>query len=58
VTSYIALSYWDLALASVLVLIDAGLSIIFGLKIHRSLLVQQLAMRIILLVMIIGGCSN
>src|ERR1700749_2373133 len=44
VTSYIALSYWDLALASVLVLIDAGLSIIFGLKIHRSLLVAAIRM--------------
>jgi hypothetical protein len=33
------LNYLDLALASILVLIDAGLSIIFGLKIHRSLLV-------------------
>ena len=43
-TSYIALSYWDLALASVLVLIDAGLSIIFGLKIHRSLLVAAIRM--------------
>src|SRR5437762_12817229 len=36
--SYIELSYWDLAAASVLVLIDAALSIIFGLRIHRSLL--------------------
>jgi putative ABC transport system permease protein len=44
VTSYIALSYWDLALASVLVLIDAGLSILFGLKIHRSLLVAAIRM--------------
>ena len=43
-TGYIALSYWDLALASVLVLIDAGLSIIFGLKIHRSLLVAAIRM--------------
>ena len=39
--SYIALSYWDLAVASVLVLIDAALSIIFGLRMHRSLLSQQ-----------------
>ena len=31
--SYITLNYLDLALASVLVLIDAGLSIVFGLKI-------------------------
>src|SRR5438477_12844962 len=42
----IALSYWDLALASVLVLIDAGLSIIFGLKIHRSLLVAAIRMAV------------
>ena len=45
-TSYIALSYWDLALASVLVLINAGLSIIFGLKIHRSLLVAAIRMAV------------
>ena len=44
--SYIALSYWDLALASVLVLIDAGLSILFGLKIHRSLLVAAIRMAV------------
>jgi putative ABC transport system permease protein len=46
VASYIALSYWDLALASVLVLINAGLSIIFGLKIHRSLLVAAIRMAV------------
>src|SRR5689334_23147502 len=46
VASYIALSYWDLALASVLVLIDAGLSIVFGLKIHRSLLVAAIRMAV------------
>ena len=45
-TSYIALSYWDLDLASVLVLIDAGLSIIFGLKIHSSLLVAAIRMAV------------
>jgi hypothetical protein len=44
VASYITLNYLDLALASVLVLIDAGLSIIFGLKIHRSLLVAAIRM--------------
>ena len=43
--SYITLNYLDLALASVLVLIDAGLSIVFGLKIHRSLLVAAIRMR-------------
>jgi energy-coupling factor transporter ATP-binding protein EcfA2 len=35
--SYITLSYLDLALASVLVLIDAGLFLMIGLKIHRNL---------------------
>jgi len=30
VNSYIALSYWDLAAASVLVFVDAGLSVISG----------------------------
>ena len=45
-TSYITLSYLDLALASVLVLIDAGLSLIFGLKIHRSLLIAAIRMSV------------
>lgn len=44
--SYIALSYWDLAIASVLVLIDAALSIVFGLKIHRSLLIAAIRMTV------------
>jgi len=44
--SYIELSYWDLAAASVLVLIDAALSIIFGLRIHRSLLVAATRMTV------------
>ena len=30
--TYIPLTYWELAAASVVVFIDAGLSIIFGLK--------------------------
>jgi len=46
VTSYITLSYVDLALASVLVLINAGLSLIFGLKIHRSLLIAAIRMAV------------
>ena len=44
--SYITLNYLDIALASVLVLIDAGLSIIFGLNIHRSLLVAAIRMAV------------
>jgi putative ABC transport system permease protein len=44
--NYITLNYLDLALASVLVLIDAGLSIIFGLKIHRSLLIAAIRMAV------------
>ena len=40
--SYIALTYWDLAAASVLVFIDAGLSIIFRLRLHRSLLIAAI----------------
>src|SRR5262249_31162512 len=43
-SSYIALSYWELAAASVFIVIDAGLSIIFGLKVHRSLLVAAIRM--------------
>jgi putative ABC transport system permease protein len=46
VTGYIVLNYWDLALASVLVLVDAALSIIFGLRIHRSLLVAAVRMTV------------
>jgi putative ABC transport system permease protein len=46
VTGYIELSYWDLAVASVLVLIDAVLSIIFGLRIHRGLLVAAIRMTV------------
>ena len=44
--SYIALSYWDLAAASVLVFIDAGLSIIFKLRLHRSLLIAAIRMAV------------
>jgi putative ABC transport system permease protein len=44
VASYIALSYWELAAASVFVFIDAGLSIIFRLNLHRSLLVAAIRM--------------
>src|SRR5690348_12701285 len=43
---YITLNYLDLALASVLVLIDAGLSVLFGLKIHRSLLIAATRMAV------------
>jgi len=42
--NYIALNYWELAAASVFVLINAGLSILFGLKVHRSLLVAAIRM--------------
>jgi putative ABC transport system permease protein len=42
--SYIALSYWDLAAASVLVFIDAGLSVVFRLRVHRSLLIAAIRM--------------
>ena len=43
-SSYIALSYWELAAASLFVLINAGLSVMFGLNIHRSLLVAAIRM--------------
>jgi putative ABC transport system permease protein len=46
VTGYIELGYWDLAAASVLVLIDAVLSISFGLRIHRGLLVAAIRMTV------------
>jgi putative ABC transport system permease protein len=44
--SYIILDYWELAIASTLVLIDAILSIVFGLRIHRSLVVAAIRMTI------------
>ena len=44
--SYIALTYWDLAAASVHVFIDAGLSIIFRLRVHRSLLIAAIRMAV------------
>jgi putative ABC transport system permease protein len=44
VSSYIALSYWQLAATSVFVLIDAALSVLFGLGVHRSLLFAALRM--------------
>lgn len=44
--SYISLNYWELAVASVLVLIDASLSIIFRLGIHRSLLSAAIRMSV------------
>jgi hypothetical protein len=37
-SSYIALSYWQLAATSVFVLIDAALSVLLGLRVHRGLL--------------------
>jgi putative ABC transport system permease protein len=43
-SSYIALNYWELAAASVFILIDAGLSITFGLRIHRGLLFATMRM--------------
>lgn len=43
-SSYIALSYWELAAASIFVLVNAGLSVMFGLKLHRSLLVAAIRM--------------
>jgi putative ABC transport system permease protein len=44
VASYIALNYWEVAAASVFVFIDAGLSVVFGLKVHRNLLVAAVRM--------------
>lgn len=43
-SSYIALSYWEVAAASVFVFIDAGLSVIFGLRVHIGLLVAAIRM--------------
>ena len=42
--SYIGLNYWELAAASVLVFVKAGLSVIFRLRVHRSLLIAAIRM--------------
>jgi UDP-glucose/iron transport system permease protein len=44
VSSYIALSYWQLAATSAFVLIDAALSVVLGLRVHRSLLFAAIRM--------------
>ena len=44
--SYISLNYDELAVASVLVLIDAGLSLMFRLGIHRSLMIAAVRMTV------------
>jgi putative ABC transport system permease protein len=44
VSSYIELSYWQLAATSVFVFIDAALSVLFGLRVHRSLLFAAIRM--------------
>jgi UDP-glucose/iron transport system permease protein len=46
VDSYIALNYLELAAASVLVFINAGLSVVFGLRVHRSLLIAAIRMMV------------
>ena len=43
-TSYIALNYWELVAASFFVFMNAGLSVIFSLRVHRSLLVAAIRM--------------
>ena len=42
--SYIALNYWELAAASVFVFMNAGLSVVFSLRVHRSMLVAAIRM--------------
>jgi len=44
VSGYIALSYWELAGASIFVLINAGLSVAFGLGVHRSFVFAAIRM--------------
>jgi putative ABC transport system permease protein len=43
-TTYVSLSLWDLALTSLLIFIDAGLSILLRLGVHRSFLIAALRM--------------
>ena len=44
--NYISLNYGELAIASGLVLVDAALSVIFGLRVHRSLLIAAVRLTI------------
>jgi putative ABC transport system permease protein len=46
VSNYISLDYGELAIASLLVLIDAGLSLAFRLGVHRSLLIAAVRMTV------------
>jgi putative ABC transport system permease protein len=46
VASYIALNYWELGAASVFVFMNAGLSLIFRLGVHRSLSVAAIRMAV------------
>jgi putative ABC transport system permease protein len=46
VGNYITLNYWELAAASVFVFMNAGLSVIFRLRVHRSLLVAAIRMAV------------
>jgi putative ABC transport system permease protein len=43
-THYIALSYWDVALASVFVFVNAGLSLALELGVHRQMLIAAVRM--------------
>ncbi len=45
-TSYIALTYWDLAMAASLILINGGLSIAFRLGIERTLFIAAVRMAV------------
>jgi ABC-type iron transport system FetAB permease component len=56
VESYIALNYWELAAASVLVFINAILSVIFGLRLHRSLVIA--AIRMVVQLALVGGTDD
>jgi putative ABC transport system permease protein len=50
-TSYVTLNFSDLALTSLLVLIDAGLSVALRLGVHRSLLIAAVRMVVQLAIM-------
>lgn len=43
-SGYIALSYWQLAATSIFILIDAALSVLFGLRVHRTLVFAAIRM--------------
>ena len=55
---YIALSYWDVVLAAVFLLINGGLSLWLDLRLERQLLIASLRMVVQLLLIGLGMADD